>query len=193
MFYGFRDTRAQGYWTYWEHCESEWKKRQPASVPAFPQWRRSALNWKLHGDVSCALVAKAVEKFIDFEALVYWLCPLYTETKVQLPPHVALDLRQESPSLLEFVRRASSGVYEDKSRSWQSLFNWGKDHVLSHAKKEGWLDFVLCQVRIHPLHVRMVDYAARCCKSRLGNSAIPYPSFDLWQRDAESYVRASRK
>jgi len=45
VFYGFRDTRSQGYWTYWEHCKSEWKKRPPASVPTFAQWRRSALNW----------------------------------------------------------------------------------------------------------------------------------------------------
>src|SRR4029077_9031920 len=29
VFYGFRDIRAQGYWTYWEHCEREWKKRRP--------------------------------------------------------------------------------------------------------------------------------------------------------------------
>ena len=33
VFYGFRDTRAQGYWTYWEHCDSEWKKRRPAPFP----------------------------------------------------------------------------------------------------------------------------------------------------------------
>ncbi len=193
VFYGFRDTRSQGYWTYWEHCESEWKKRRPASFPTFVQWRRSALNWKLHGDVSCAVVAKAVEKFIDFEALVYWLRPVYRGAKVQLPPHVALELRQESPSLLEFVRRETSSAYEDKSRSWQRLFTWGKSHVLSHAKKESWLDCVLRQAGIHPRHVRLVDYAALWCKSRRGNTALPYPYFRQWQRDMEAYVRASRK
>jgi hypothetical protein len=151
------------------------------------------LSWKLQGDVSCAVVAKAVEKFIDFEALVYWLRPLFIGAKVQLPPHVALELRQESPTLLEFVRRETSGAYEDKSRSWQRLFNWGKGHVLSQAKKEGWLDCVLLQVGIHPHHVRLVDYAALWCESRRGNAAIPYPYFRQWQRDMETYVRASRK
>src|ERR1051325_3290216 len=176
VFYGFRDTRAQGYWAYWEHCETEWRRRRPASVPTLVQWRRSALNGKLHGDASFAVVAKAVEKFIDFEAVVFWLRPLYRGAKVQLPPHVVLELRQESSSLLEFASRETSGGYEDKSRSWQRLFNWRKGHVLSHAKKEGWLECVLRQAQIHPRHVRMADYAALWCKSRLGNSAPPYPS-----------------
>lgn len=193
VFYGFRDIRSQGYWTYWEHCDSEWKKRRPASFPTFVQWRRSALNWKLDGDASCAVVAKAVEKFIDFEALVYWLRPLFRGAKVQLPPHVALELGQESPSFLEFVCRETSAAYEDKSRTWQRLFNWGKDHVLPHAKKEGWLNFVLRQVSIHPRHVRMVDYLRLWCRSRADNSASPHPSFGEWQRDAESYTRTSRK
>jgi hypothetical protein len=193
VFYGFRDIRSQGYWAYWEHCDSEWKKRRPAAIPTFVRWRRSALSWKLRGDVSCADVAKAVEQYLDFEALVYWLCPLFRGAKVQLPPHVALELRQESPSLLEFVSRETSAAYDDKSRSWQRLFNWGKVHVLSHAKKEGWLDCVLRQARIHPRHVRLVDYSALWCKSRRVNTALPYPHLRQWQRDMEGYVRASPK
>ena len=193
VFYGFRDTRSQGYWTYWEHCESEWKKRRPAPVPTFAQWRRSALSRKLHGDVSYAVVAKAVEKFIDFEAVVYWLRPLFQTSKFQLPAHVAPELGQECPGLLEFVNTHISAAYRDQSRSWPRLFNWGKGHVLSHAKKEGWLDCVLRQISIHPRHVRMADYARLSCKSRADNPASPHPSFGEWRRDAESYVRTSRK
>jgi hypothetical protein len=192
VFYGFRDTRSQGYWAYWEHCETEWRKRRPASFPAFVQWMHSALSWKLQGDVRCAAVAKAVEKYLDFETVLYWLHPLYRGAKVQLPEHVALELRQESPSLLEFISRETSGAYRDKSKSWQRLFTWGTSHVLSHAKKEGWLDCVLHQAGIHPRHVRLVDYAALWCKSRLGNTALPYPSLRQWQRDMEVYVGASR-
>ncbi len=193
VFYGFRDTRSQGYWTYWEHCETEWRKRRPASYPAFVQWMRSALSWKLQGDVSYAVVAKAVGKFIDFEALVYWLRPLFRGAKVLLPPHVTLELKQESPSLLEFVSKETSAAYKDKSRSWQRLFNWGSGHVLSDAEKDGWLDCVLHQAGIHPRHVRLVDYAALWCKSRRGNTALPYPYLRQWQRDMEGYVRAGRK
>jgi hypothetical protein len=193
VFYGFRDARSQGYWAYWEHCDSEWKKRRPSAIPTFVQWRRSALSWKLQGDVSYAAVTKGVEKFIDFEALVYWLRPFYRGAKVQLPPHVALELRQESPSLLEFVHRKTSGAYEDKSRNWQQLFNWGKTHVLSQANKEGWLDCVLRQARSHPRHVRMVGYARFWCRSRAESPGSPYPLFGEWRRNAERSVGTSRK
>lgn len=193
VFYGFRDTRSQGYWTYWEHCESEWRKRRPASYPAFVQWMSSALSWKLQGDVSYAVVTKAVEKFIDFEALVYWLRPLFRGAKVLLPPHVTLELKQESPSLLEFVNRETLAADTDKSRSWQRLFNWGKDHVLSQAKKEGWLKFALRQASIHPCHVRMRIYSVYWSRSRADNPVSRHLSFGEWRRAAESYVRTSWK
>jgi hypothetical protein len=193
VFYGFRDTRAQGYWTYWEHWESEWKKRQPASVPAFAEWRRSALNSKLQGDVSFAMVRKAVEKYIDFEAIAYWLRPLLGAPTIQLPANVILELGQESPGLLEFVSREVSAANEGKSGSWQRLFSWGKDHVLTRAKSEGWLDRVLPQTEIHPRHVRLAKFSALCCKSWLENPELPYPSLRQWQRDAEGYVRVSRR
>ena len=193
VFYGFRDTRSQGYWAYWEHCEHEWKNRVPASVPALEQWKRAALNFTLQGDASCAVVAKAVENLIDFEVLAYWLRPLFQAPTTQLPVNVTLELGQESPSLLEFVSGEASAANEGKSGSWQRLFNWGKDHVLSKAKEEGWLDYVLRQKEIHPRHVRLVDYAAAWCKSRRRNTALPYPYLRQWQIDMEGHVRASRK
>jgi hypothetical protein len=191
VFFGFRDTRSQGYWAYWEHCESEWKKRRPASVPSFVQWRRSALNWKLQGDVRCAVVTKAVEKYIDFEAFVYWLCPLFQTAKVQLPAHIALELGQECPGLLDFVNTHISAADRDQSRGWRRLFDWGKDHVLSQAKKEDWLNLILRQVSIHPRHVRMADYVRLCYRSRADNNASSHPSFREWQKDEERYTRAS--
>jgi hypothetical protein len=190
VFYGFRDIRSQGYWTYWEHCESEWKKQRPAAIPTFVQWKRSALNWKLQGDVSCAAAAKSVEKYLDFEAFVYWLRPLFQTAKVHLPAHIALELGQAYPGLLEFESRETLATYEDKSRNWHRLFNWGKDHLLSQAKKEGWLKFILRQSSIHPCHVRMAGYARLWCRE---NPSSPHPPFSEWRRDAEGYVRTSRK
>jgi len=169
------------------------EETKASAISHLVQWRRSALNSKLQGDVSYAMVRKAVEKYIDFEAIAYWLRPLLGAPTIQLPANVVLELGQESPGLLEFVSREISAAYEHKSRSWQRLFNWGRDHILSRANKEGWLECVLRQVRIQPFHVRMVDYAALCCKSGLGNDALPYPSLRHWQRDMEGYVRESRK
>lgn len=193
VFFGFRDTRSQGYWTYWEHCESQWKRRRPKSVPTFAEWSRSALNWKLQGDVRCAAVVKAVEKYLHFEEVVYWLCPLLLSSNVQLPPHVAFELSQEYPGLREFVNARVSATYRGKSRSWRRLFKWGKDHVLSHAKKEGWLDCVLRQVRHHPLHTRVVDYAAFWGESRPPFTEVPYPSLRQWRNHAKAHVTASQK
>jgi hypothetical protein len=191
VFYAFRDARSQGDWAYWERSESEWKKRRPTFFPTFAEWRRSAVNWKLEGGARCATVSKSVEKYLDFEAVVYWLRPLFQASKIQLPTHVALDSEQECPGLLEYVNTHISAAYAERSRSWQRLFNWGRDHVLSHAKEEGWLDVVLSHARIHPRHRRIVEYGALCCKSRPGNTALPYPSLGQWRRDAERYVRVS--
>ncbi len=188
-FYGFRDARSQGHFAYWEHCENEWKKRRPTSFPTFAEWWRSALAWKLNGDVGCVAVTKAVEKYIDHQAFVYWLRPLFQAPKIQLPTHVTLELEQKCPVLLEFVKTHTPAVHGDKSRSWPRFVNWSEDHVLSHAKKEGWLNCVLSQARIHPRHVRMADYALRCARSRLASPTSPHPSFGEWKRDAESYVR----
>lgn len=73
------------------------------------------------------------------------------------------------------------------------MFNWGKDHVLSQEKKEGWLRCVLRQAEIHPRHVRLAKFSALCSKSRRENTALPCPSLRQWRSAAESYVRASRK
>jgi hypothetical protein len=136
VFYGFRDARSQGYWAYWEHCDSEWKKRRPSAIPTFVQWRRSALSWKLQGDVSYAAVTKGVEKFIDFEALVNWLRPFYRVAKVQLPPHVALELRQESPSLLEFVHSKDFGRLRRQIEELATAVQLGQDSC-SIASEQG--------------------------------------------------------
>jgi len=72
-------------------------------------------------------VSKSVEKLpADFEAIVYWLRPPFQASKIQLPTHVALDLEQECPGLLEYVNTHISAAYAERSRSWQRLFNWGR-------------------------------------------------------------------
>ncbi len=191
VFYGFRDTRSQAYWTYWEHCDSEWPKRRPAPVPTLAQWTRSALNWKLQGKVGYTVAEKTVEKYIHFEGLVYWLRPIFQAAKVQLPAHVVVELRQQCPGLLEFMSKEISAHYESNSRDWQRLFKWGEDHVLSRAKKEGWLDCVLRQVSIHPRHVRMAGYARLWYESRADQPASSHPSFSEWRKDAERPLRSS--
>lgn len=189
VFYGLRDARSIGSWEYWEHCENEWKKRRPTSLPTFAEWRRSALRWELHDNVTCARVTKAVEKYLDFEATLYWLRPLLCPTTRQLPRHVNLELSQECPSLLEFMDLHICGVYQRKSKAWQKLLSWGKSHLLGHAEDKMSVDIVLRQARFHPRHVRLAHYSAHWCKFWLGNTAVRYPSLRHWRREAESYIK----
>ena len=67
---------------------------------------------------------------------------------------------------------------------------WGKDHCLSQAREEGWLDLLLEQVRSHPWHVRMQAYATHWTKEWSRSRALPYPSFHQWEQAAERYVKA---
>lgn len=193
VFYGFRDTRSQGYWTHWEHFESEWRKNPSAQVPTFPQWRRSALSRKTHGSASCAAVTKAVERYIDFEAFACWLRPLVPVPTIRLSARVAREMDQHAPGLRKLVGSGPYAAREDESKSWQRLFERGRDRILWRAKREGWLDDVLRQARVHPLHVRVMGYARLWNKSRAADCTSLPPSFAEWRKDAESYLEARRK
>jgi len=62
-----------------------------ASVSPTLRSEAFGLELETHGDVSCTAVTKAVEKYIDFEAFVYWLRPLFQTAKIQLPANVTLN------------------------------------------------------------------------------------------------------
>lgn len=188
VFYGFRDSRSQGSWAHWEYCMTEWGLRVPKRFPTFAEWWRSALNWNLCGDVTCVIVAKTVEKYIDFEALVYWLRPLLQAPNVHLPRHVARELRGGCPGLLEFLNANPFLSARDQSRGWRRLIEWGNDHVLARARQDGALECVLRQARFHPLHVRLAEYTAIHGKSQGEKPGLPYPSLQQWRRHAETTI-----
>ena len=192
-FYAFRDVRSQGIWSYWENCESEWKKRRPKSFPTFSEWWRSALNWKLQGDFNSAVVAKTVEKYIDCLTLVSWLRPLTEAPRTQLPSHVTRDLKRECPALLEFLKRQSPTVKGPKPRGWPKLLSWCQDHVLSDAKREGWRDSVLYHASVHPRWVSVADYTLTWRRSPFEQAVPPFATFSQWKRAAENHARTGRK
>jgi hypothetical protein len=188
-FYGVRHPRSRVVWAYWEHCESEWNTQRPTSCPTFDKWWRSALQWELCDKTSYLAAARAVKRYLDWEALMLWLRPLLG-TELALRRHVISELERRCPGISKFE---GSGVREShlaKLSIWRRVVKWGEDHCLSQAKEEGWLDSLREQVRSHPWHVRMRAYAAHLSQEWSRNRALPYPSFGQWEQAAEEYVKA---
>jgi len=188
-FYGVRHPLSHGAWAYWEHCENEWNTKRPTPLPTFDKWWRTALQWELCDRTSSLAIDRAVERYLDWEALMLWLRPLF-DTRLKLPPHVISDLERRGPGICKFDGSVACESRQARSSIWRRVMKWGKDHCLSHAREEGWLDLLLEQVRSHPWHVRMRAYAAHWSKEWSRTRALPYPSFRQWKQAAERYVKA---
>jgi hypothetical protein len=65
---------------------------------------------------------------------------------------------------------------------------WIADHFFRDAKTEGWFDAILAQVRSHPRVIRTMEYADHCDERWSSKMPEPYPSFENWRREADSYV-----
>ena len=70
---------------------------------------------------------------------------------------------------------------------------WVADHFFQDAKTEGWFDAILVQVRSHPRAIRTMEFSDHC--SELWGSAMPnpYPSFEDWRKEADSYIDLDRE
>ena len=188
-FYGVRHPRSRVVWAYWEHCESEWNTKRPTTLPTFDKWWRAALQWDLCDKTGCMAALRAVERYLDWEALMLWLRP-WLGTELTLRRQMISDLERRYPGISKFE---GSGVREShlaKLSIRRRVVKWGEDHCLSQAKEEGWLDSLREQVRSHPWHVRMRAYAAHLSQEWSRNRALPYPSFGQWEQGAEEYVKA---
>lgn len=119
-----------------------------------------------------------------------WLRPLF-DSRLKLPPHVISELDRRYPGIFKFN---GSGTCEDRqarSKIWHRVMKWGKDHCLSQAREEGWLDHLLEQVRSHPWRARMQAYATHWTEEWSRSRALSYPSLYQWEQAAETYVKAN--
>lgn len=181
-FYGMRHPRSECAWAYWERFEKDWN-RQSEPNPLFNEWWRRALREELCNGTSHREVAKAVETYMDWNALLLWLQPLFGSA-VRLPRHVASELELRCPGVLGS---------QEKSRIWQRLRALSKDHCLGEARQPGSLESFLQRVRLHPRQVRLLAYGKHWAKEWSRNRARHYPSFDQWALAADRYVTARGK
>ena len=187
MFFGVRDLRSQATWAYWEHCEEEWERRRPRSYPPFERWWQKARNCRFCQKASAAQITTALERYVEVQAIAYWLQPLF-EASEGLPAAVAVELGRRCPGFLGFINSVALGEQETKGKVWRRLARWTEGHYFAEAKKQGWFDIVVRQARNDPRHVRAVEFWKRSKQSWSLNSAILYPSFSQWCRMADSYV-----
>ena len=65
---------------------------------------------------------------------------------------------------------------------------WVGDRFFQHAKAEGWFDAILIQVRSHPRAIRTMEFADHCDGLWDDKLPSPYPPFEDWRREADSFV-----
>jgi hypothetical protein len=189
-FYGVRHPRSRGAWAYWEHCDNEWSANRPTSLPTFDKWWQTALGWELSDNTNCLEVAKAVENYLEWDAFMLWLRPLF-DTSLPLPHHAISELEHRCPDIPKVVRSSAHESRQARSTTWHYVMRCGKDRCISQAKKEGWLDTLLEQVRSHPWRVRMRAYGSHLTKEWSQTGTLPYPSFFQWRQAAETYVKSN--
>ena len=193
-FCAIREPRYQRAEVCWSECVERWKKAKPLRYPSFEEWKDMAAGCddtahlvpEVRGvmeptkRVAPDRLADAVSRYIDWEALAYWARPVL-ERESELPEDVAHEFRQRRPGFLE----VQSGA-----RDWQRFMWWIADHYFDDANAGKWFDAVRMLAHRHPRAIRTMEYADHCDEvwgSRLPN---PYPSFDEWRNDADSYVEA---
>jgi hypothetical protein len=186
-FYGVRHLRSECAWTYCEYCENHWSKDQPEALPTFDKWWRQAQKMMPCGKISYRDLSRAVEKYLDWEALALWLRPLLA-SDVKLPRRVISELKRRCPGILGAQGRGTRRPDGENSKIWRRLIKWGNDHSLREASEADSLQLLLQRVRSHPLHVRLAHYGKYWAREWSGSCTRPYPSFDQWRLAADRYV-----
>jgi hypothetical protein len=186
-FYGVRHPRSECAWAYWESCEAQWSKDRPDTFPAFDEWWKEAQDMMLCDKISYCALGESVEKYLDWEALVLWLRPLFS-SNAKLPMHVMSELRRKFPGILAKQNSERPPRDQENSKIWRRLIKWGNDHSLREAKEADSLDLLLQRVQSHPLHVRLVHYGKYWATEWSGRGVRFYPSFREWRLAAHRYI-----
>ncbi len=200
-FYAIREPRYQRAEVCWTESVKQWEKTKPIRYPSFEEWKHAAaqcddtahvLPAVRRARVSSKLVdpdrlAEAVSWYIDWEAFAYWVRPAL-ELGSELPAEVADELEDRCPGFLELHNKARKRNPDGRSQAWQQLMLWIGDRFFSEAKNEGWFDAILIQAGSHPRAIRTREYADHCDELWSASLPVPYPTFEDWRRDADSYV-----
>jgi len=198
-FHAFRDPRFNRAWTYWEQCKKEWKRSRPKRYPSFEEWARAAEDCEdrsragqemRHATEAARLagayvVAEAVSRFMDWEALVHWIrTPI--EADVKLPQVIVRKMRKSYPGLSERYKEFRD-LHLEGRLLWRQLITWGETRFFHEAKAGGLFDVVTFEARRHPRSVRTVKYWIDWDEQWSNARPASYPSLAAWRKAADNY------
>jgi hypothetical protein len=200
-YYAIRDPRYQPAEVCWSECVEKWKKAKPIWYPSFEEWKAMAAQCdetarltarERKARASAKLVhpdrlAEAVSRYVDWEAFAHWAGPAL-DRGYRLPAEVAAEVERRCPGFLDANIKAREQDSSGASENWPRLMLWIVDHFFQDAKAEGWFDAILIQVRSHPRAIRTLEYADHCDVVWSSELPSPYPSFENWRKDADSYI-----
>jgi hypothetical protein len=200
-YYAVRDPRYQRAEVCWSECTEKWKKAKPAHYPSFEEWKGMAAQCdetahltarERKARASARLVnpdrlTEAVARYMDCEALAYWARHAL-EQGSEPPAEVVRELKRRCPGYLDSGFKARAKESRGGAQDWQHMMLWIADHFFRDAKTEGWFEAVLIQVRSHPRAIRTMDFSDYCSEIWGSELPSPYPPFEDWRRDADSYV-----
>lgn len=188
LFYSLRDPTLKYAYAYQEQCEREWASRRPSRYPKFEAWVRSASNCALF-PVNANRLTKAVESYLDWLSLGYWLEPLL-ESDVALPLRLGDDMRMKGRGFREVAKRLESGERCTIATKFH-LISWIENRYFLEAQKGSWLESVRQHAQNHPRYARMSEYARRWRAQRPQDQLQLYPSFTSWCQDVKNFVERS--
>jgi hypothetical protein len=133
-----------------------------------------------------ACLAEAIAVYMDYEALAYWARPALGQN-TEPPAGVIAELERRCPESLGTGLRARPKESGGPAQNWEYLMKW-MPIIFSMTQTEGWFEAVVIQAHSHPRAIRTREFADRCDELWGSEMPNPYPAFDDWRRNADSYV-----
>ena len=200
-YYAVRDSRYQRAEVCWSECVEKWKEAKPVQYPTFEEWKGMASQCdetahltprERKARASSRLVhpgrlTEAIARYMDWEALACWARPAL-ECASCLPAEVTSELEFRCPGFLDVELNAQQDSSRGTSHASQRMMLWIADHFFKDARTEGWFEAILIQTRTHPRAIRTMEFSDHCSQIWSSRLPRPYPSFEQWRRDADSYV-----
>lgn len=185
LFYALRAPRLKYAYTYREQCSREWTRTRPSPYPEFESWFQAACNCNLF-PVNADRLAKAVENYLDWLSLAYWLEPLL-EADVSLPSRLSNEIKEKGRGFSEIAKRLESDERCAIATRFH-LMRWVENRYFSEAQENNWFESVRKHVHNHPRSARLSEYSRRWRAEQPQDRLPRYPSFTNWCRDAKTFV-----